>query len=217
MNALRDRDLMSKRVLIVDDHPLVCHAIRQALELIGFEAVGELSDGIEALKQIKLLKPDMVILDIGLEGMDGLAILNRITREKLDTRVLVFTSQMKETFATRCLQAGASGFVSKSESVTKLIKAIETIADGYVVFPRDAIPLFSDATSTGALNELHSLTNREIQVLKFLAAGFSNRDIAEKLSLSNKTVSGHKINLLMKLNVTSVVELASIAQQHNLV
>lgn len=208
---------MSKKVLIVDDHPLICQAIRQALESIGFEAVGETSDGVEALQLIEALKPDMIILDIGLEKMDGLSVLKRIVREKLDTRVLVYTSQMKETFATRCFQGGASGFVSKSEPISQLIKAIETIADGYVLFPRDAMPLISNAAGPGAPGDLANLTDREMQVLTLLAEGFSNRDIAQKLNLSSKTVSGHKVNLLMKLGVTSVVELASIAKQHNLI
>lgn len=208
---------MSKKVLIVDDHPLICQAIRQALESIGFEAVGETSDGVEALQLIEALKPDMVILDIGLEKMDGLSVLKRIVREKLDTRVLVYTSQMKETFATRCFQGGASGFVSKSEPISQLIKAIETIADGYVLFPRDAMPMFVGTSGPAASGDLANLTDREMQVLTLLAEGFSNRDIAQKLNLSSKTVSGHKVNLLMKLGVTSVVELASIAKQHNLI
>lgn len=208
---------MSKKVLIVDDHPLICQAIRQALESIGFETLGETSDGVEALQMIEALKPDIVILDIGLEKMDGLAVLKRIVRERLDTRVLIFTSQMKESFATRCFQGGASGFVNKSEPISQLIKAVETIADGYVLFPRDVMPLFNSAAGSGTPGDLGNLTDREMQVLTLLAEGFSNRDIAQKLNLSSKTVSGHKVNLLMKLGVTSVVELASIAKQHNLV
>lgn len=209
-----DLRFMSKRVLIVDDHPVVCHAISLALASIGYETIGEASDGINALQMIESLKPDMVILDIGLEGMDGLAVLKRITREKLATRVLVFTSQIKETFATRCLHAGASGFVSKSEPITQLIKAVGIISEGYVHFPRDAIPLFAGAVAS---DDLGNLTDREMQVLKLLADGLPNREIAERLNLSSKTVSGHKINILMKLNVTSVIELASIAKQHNLI
>ncbi|WP_433885105.1 response regulator [Pseudomonas vranovensis] len=203
--------------MIVDDHPLICQAIRQALESIGFEAIGETANGVTALQMIGTLKPDLVILDIGLEKMDGLTVLKRINREKLDTRVLVFTSQMKETFASRCFQAGACGYISKSEPISQLIKAIETIADGYVLFPRDTLPLFSANMGPGASGTLDNLTDREMQILTLLAEGFSNREIAEKLSLSSKTISGHKVNLLMKLNVTSVVELADIARQHNLI
>ncbi|MCP1482000.1 two-component system response regulator EvgA [Pseudomonas chlororaphis] len=208
---------MSKTVLIVDDHPLVCLAIRKALESIGFEAIGETSDGVHALQMIKSLQPSMVILDIGLEKIDGLTVLRRIIREKLDTRVLVYTSQSKETFAARCLQAGASGFVSKSEPIPQLIKAIETIADGHMLFPRVAMPHFTSATAYGSSGDLENLTDREMQVLIMLAEGFSNRAIAEKLNISSKTVSGHKVNLLMKLSVSSVVELGAIAKQHNLI
>lgn len=208
---------MSKTVLIVDDHPVICLAIRNALEEIGYETVGETADGIDALEMIESLKPDIVILDIGLEKMDGLTVLQRISRKKLDTRVLVFTSQMKESYATRCFQAGASGFVSKHEPITLLIKAIKTIADGYMLFPRDAMPIFSRAIQAETQGNLDNLTDREMQILKLLAQGCSNRDIAATLILSSKTISGHKVNLLMKLNVTSVVELANIAKQHNLI
>ncbi|MFO2465647.1 response regulator transcription factor [Pseudomonas sp. 15FMM2] len=210
---------MSKKVLIVDDHPLICLAIRTALEGIGYETVGETADGVDALQMIKALTPDIVILDIGLEKMDGLTVLQRITREKLDTRVLVFTSQMKDAYATRCFHAGASGFVSKHEPLAQLLKAIKTIADGYVLFPRSAMPVYSGAirAGVGVLGDFQNLTDREMQILKLLAEGYSNRDIATKLNLSSKTVSGHKVNLMTKLSATSLVELADIAKQHNLI
>ncbi|QXH53702.1 response regulator transcription factor [Pseudomonas fakonensis] len=205
---------MSKKVLIVDDHPLICQAIAQALAPIGFETVGETADGVDALRMITALAPDVVILDIGLEKLDGLSVLRRITREKLATRVLIYTAQAKENYAARCLQAGASGFVSKSEPIGKLIKALETVADGYVFFPRDAMPLLGKPEFNG---DLQDLTDRELQVFKLLAEGFSNGDIATRLSLSAKTVSGHKINIQTKLGVASVIELADIARRHNLV
>lgn len=205
---------MRKKVLIVDDHPLICEAIRQALLPIGFETVGETADGIDALRMFESLTPDIVILDIGLEKLDGLTVLKRITREKLDVRVLVFTSQSKDSYATRCLQAGASGFVSKSESIETLTKAVKTVADGYVFFPKSAMPLLGKVKAEGGL---HDLTDRELQILKLLAEGFSNAEIAARLSLSNKTVSGHKVNIQTKLSVDSVIELGEIARRHHLV
>lgn len=208
---------MSKNVLIVDDHPVICQAIRYALEPQGYVIIGEVSDGLSAVEMIESLKPDIVILDISLEKLDGLSVLNRIMREKLDARVLVFTSQSVDTYAMRCFQAGASGFVSKNEPITRLLKAIETVAEGYVFFPKRSIPHHETerrASSDGTLSEL---TNRELQILKLLAEGLSNLDIAERLHLSNKTVSGHKINLQSKLGVSTVVDLANIARHHNLV
>lgn len=207
---------MRKKVLIVDDHPLICEAIRQALLPIGFEALGETADGIDALRMIESLTPDIVILDIGLEKLDGLTVLKRITREKLDVRVLVFTSQSKDSYATRCLQAGASGFVSKSEPIETLTKAVKTVADGYVFFPKSAMPLLGKA-KVKAEGGLDDLTDLELQILKLLAEGFSNAEIAARLSLSNKTVSGHKVNIQTKLSVDSVIELGEIARRHHLV
>ncbi|UDI94641.1 MULTISPECIES: response regulator transcription factor [unclassified Pseudomonas] len=205
---------MSKKILIVDDHPLICHAIRSALEPVGFEAVGETADGVEAVRMIESLKPDIVILDIGLEKVDGLTVLKRIRRDKLDTRVLVYTSQAKENYASRCLQSGASGFVSKSEPISKLVKAMETVADGYIFFPKDAMPLLGNVELT---TDVEGLTDRELQIFKLLAEGFSNAEIATRLNLSTKTVSGHKVNIQSKLGANSLIELADIARRHNLI
>ncbi|MCX4220253.1 response regulator transcription factor [Pseudomonas sp. MCal1] len=205
---------MSKKILIVDDHPLICHAIRSALAPAGFETVGETADGVEAMRMIESLKPNVVILDIGLEKIDGLTILKRIKRDKLDTRVLVYTSQTKENYASRCLQSGASGFVSKSEPISKLVKAMETVADGYIFFPKDAMPLLGNVELTA---DVEGLTDRELQIFKLLAEGHSNGDIATRLNLSNKTVSGHKVNIQSKLGANSLIELADIARRHNLI
>ena len=206
---------MSKTAIIVDDHPLLCQAVRNALDSIGFETIGETSDGVNALQMIESRHPDIVILDIGLEKIDGLTVLKRIVRQKLDTRVLVYTSQTKQTFAARCLQAGASGFVSKSEPISQLIKAIETIASGHMLFPELTVQHFANAS--GPSGGLENLSDREMQILILLAEGLPNRTIAEKLNISCKTVSGHKVNLMMKLSISSVVELAAIAKQHNLI
>lgn len=208
---------MSIKVLIVDDHPVICQAIRHTLAPHDYNIVGEASDGFSALKMIKSLKPDIVILDVTLEKLDGLSVLNRITRDKLDVRVLVFTSQSIDTYAMRCLQAGASGFVSKNEPISQLVKAIETVAEGYVFFPKKSMPFHDSERRDSAQNTLTELTNRELEVLKLLAEGLTNLDIAQRLHLSNKTVSGHKVNIQNKLRVSSVVDLANIARQNNLV
>lgn len=208
---------MSKSVLIVDDHPVVCEAIRKTLETQGYTIVGETADGISALNMILSLKPDIVILDVSLEKMDGLTVLKRIAQANLDVRVLVFTAQSVDTYAMRCLQAGASGFVSKNEPLTKLLKAVDTIVEGYVFFPKKSMPFSDGGRGKHSSYVLAALTNRELEVLKLLAEGLTNLEIAEKLHLSNKTVSGHKINILSKLGVTSVVDLVNIARQNELV
>ncbi|ROL62673.1 DNA-binding response regulator [Pseudomonas protegens] len=208
---------MNKNVLIVDDHPVVCEAIRQTLEGQGYTIVGETPDGISALGMIEALKPEVVILDVSLEKMDGLTVLKRIALANFDVRVLVFTAQSVDTYAMRCLQAGASGFVSKNEPLSKLLKAVDTIIEGYVFFPKKSMPLLDTEGYKNGSDMLRVLTNREMEILKLLAEGLTNLEIAEKLHLSNKTVSGHKINILSKLGVTSVVDLVNIARQNNIV
>jgi len=208
---------MSNTVIIVDDHPVIRHAVRYALESKDYIIIGEASDGLSALEMIQSLKPDIVILDIFLENLDGLGVLNRIMREKIDIRVVVFTSQSVDTYAMRCFKAGASGFVSKNEPVALLVKAVETVAEGYVFFPKRSIPVNERERRDFVTGTLSDLTDRELQILKLLAEGLSNLDIAERLHLSNKTISGHKINLQSKLGVSTVVDLANIARQHQLV
>ncbi|WP_025128986.1 response regulator transcription factor [Pseudomonas sp. PH1b] len=208
---------MSKTVLIVDDHPVVCEAIRQTLEAQGYVIVGETADGISALTMIESLKPEIVILDVSLQKMDGLTVLKRIALLNLEVKVLVFSAQSVDTYAMRCLQAGASGFVSKSEPLSKLLKAVETIVEGYVFFPKKSMPLQDTDRHRNGSDMLAVLTNRELEMLKLLTEGLTNLEIAAKLHLSNKTVSGHKINILSKLGVTSVVDLVNIARQNNLV
>ncbi|NBF05701.1 response regulator [Pseudomonas sp. Fl5BN2] len=208
---------MGKNVLIVDDHPVVCQAVRQTLEAEGYTIVGETADGLSALNMIESLKPEIVILDVSLEKMDGLTVLKRIALSNLDVKVLVFSAQSVDTYAMRCLQAGASGFVSKNEPLSKLLKAVDTIVEGYVFFPKKSMPLHDADRHRNGSDMLAVLTNRELEMLKLLTEGLTNLEIAEKLHLSNKTVSGHKINILSKLGVTSVVDLVNIARQNNLV
>lgn len=203
---------MKKRVLIVDDHPVICAAIRTILEQNGYEVIGDAADGFHALSQIKALHPDYLLLDIGIDGLDGLSLLNRITAEAIEVKTLVFTSHLVRTYAMRCLQAGAQGFINKSASLNELIKGLGALSDGYLYFPKEVLTRYR-ITEKDTDEPLKNLTNKELIVLQLLIKGFSNLEIAEKLSLSNKTISGYKVNLLQKLGARSNIELASIAKE----
>ncbi|MCE0915836.1 MULTISPECIES: response regulator transcription factor [Pseudomonas] len=207
---------MSITVLIVDDHPIFSSAISAFLEQTGYNVVGECTDGIEALASLRRLSPDYLILDIGLDGLDGLSVLQRIHAENLPVKTLVFTSQMAATYASRCMQAGASGFINKSATLDDLLRGLKTIQDGYLYFPKDVLSHYMDFNPQSD-NGTQSLTNKEMLILQLLAQGLSNMEIAERLHLSHKTISGHKVNILRKLGVRTTIELADIARDMNLI
>ncbi|WP_409283981.1 response regulator [Pseudomonas protegens] len=206
---------MSKTVLIVDDHPIVSGAIRATLEEHDYQVVGVSSDGIDALSKVRSLSPEYLLLDIGLDSLDGLSVLKRINSENLNTKTLVFTSQLASNYAARCMQAGASGFINKSADMTELIKGLHTIDNGYLYFPKEVLMHYKEYGEKNKDNT-QSLTNKEIIVLQLLIQGLNNMAIGERLHLSNKTISGHKINILRKLGVRTTIELASIAKDMGL-
>lgn len=207
---------MSRTVLIVDDHPVICGAIKAMLEQHGYQVVGESTDGLDALSKVRKLAPEYLLLDIGLNSLDGLSVLQRNNSENIKIKSLVFTSQLASTYAARCMQAGALGFINKSASLEELIKGLDTLNDGYLYFPKEVLGHYMEYKSNSTCGT-PKLTNKEIIVLQLLVQGLSNVAIGEKLHLSNKTVSGHKINILRKLGVRTTIELAEIAKEMSLV
>lgn len=207
---------MKKRVLIVDDHPIICAAAKTVLEQNGYETVATCSDGFEALTLIQSLAPEYLLLDIGINSLDGLSLLQRIMADGVEIKSLVFTSHLASTYAVRCMQAGAQGFINKNSDIKELIKGFNALSDGYLYFPKEVLTLYRDATRNNNSGSFETLTNKEIIILQLLASGFSNQEIADKLNLSNKTISGHKVNILKKLGVRTSIELASIAKERGL-
>lgn len=207
---------MTNTIIIVDDHPIVSSAIKSMLEQNGFLVLAESTDGIDALAKIRALRPDYLLLDIGIDTLDGLSVLQRISTEKMKIKPLVFTSHLANTYAARCMQAGALGFINKSANLEELLKGLRAIAEGYLYFPKEVLTHYREFSQKSG-DKLHQLTNKEVIILQFLAKGLSNLEIADKLHLSNKTVSGHKINILRKFGVRTNIELASIAKELNLV
>lgn len=204
-----------RNALIVDDHPVIRMAVRMLLERNGMEIVGEADNGVDALQLIRQHEPDLVILDIGIPKLDGLNVISRIRSLGLDSQVLVLTSQPVDSFSQRCFQAGAKGFVSKEEDLQNLMTAINAINAGFTVFPASVLnggqaPAPSEAEMVGRLS------NQELMVLQHLASGLSNKDIGERMLLSNKTISTYKTRILQKLNLGSLVELIEFARRNDL-
>lgn len=205
------------RILIVDEQPVTRHALRLMMEADRHEVVGEADNGADALHQVRLCKPDLMILELSIPRMGGLEVLQRLVAQESPVKVLVLTSQDSEYFAGRCLTAGAAGFVSKQENPQAVREAVRAIAQGHSYFPSHALGSVSAAEEAGQGDLLRGLSVRELSVLQLLARGLSNIAIADQLAISDKTVSTYKVRLMQKLHAKSLVELIDIARRHGLV
>jgi len=206
-----------RTTVIVDDHPAIRLAVRSALESSSyFKVVGEADSGPAALSVIRTQLPALVILDLDLPKMSGLELIERLKASNPEIRVLVLSAQPESIFAARSLQAGANGFLSKSEDLQALVQAARSVLAGYSVFPSTALTA-SPRPTIGAGSELiRSLSDRELTVLQYLARGLSNKEVGAALQISNKTVSSCKSRLLEKLKISTLVELVDFARAHRL-
>jgi len=204
------------RILIVDDHDLVREGIRTMLEQDpDFEVVGEVGDGQEAIRRVRELAPDVVLMDVALPGgIGGLEATEAILSERPGTRVIVLTQYEQGEYIRRALKIGAQGYLLKRSASSQLKEAIRTVARGQrYLHPVAADELVGLVTRGRSLDEedYESLTQRERQVLKLLAEGKTSRDIAKYLGVSLKTAMTHRANLMAKLEMHSRAEVIKFA------
>lgn len=204
-------------IIIMDEQPIVRMSIEVLLkDNSNIQVVLKSDCGRELIEFLRKQHVALVILDVELPGADGFSLLKRINEINPETKVLFLSSRSESFYAGRALQAGANGFVSKRKDQKDIIRAVEMLLTGYSFFPSETLNLFShNAHRRGELREL-PLSNREVTVLRYLANGFSNKEIAEQLLLSNKTISAHKSNIFSKLGVHTIVELIDYAKAHEL-
>lgn len=206
------------KVLIVDDHPVIRLAVRMLMERHGYDVVAETDNGVDALQLTREHLPDIVVLDIGIPKLDGLEVVARMALASPCSKVLVLTSQAPGHFSMRCMQAGAAGYVCKQQELTELLSAIKAVLSGYSYFPNQALQKGRSVANSGTEAEMVGrLSGREMMVLQQLAKGRSNKEIADCMFLSNKTVSTYKTRLLAKLNARSLVDLIELAQRNGLI
>jgi two-component system response regulator EvgA len=206
------------KAMVVDDHPFIRSSVKMLLKQENFEVVAEADNGADALQLAREYAPDLIVLDIGMPKLDGLEVIRRITALNLKCKILVLTSQSANFYAMRCMKAGAAGYISKTDDMGELVKAIKAIMEGYTFFPELATSSVrrSDVESTD-LELIQSLSDRELMILQQLSNGLSNKEIGEAMLLSSKTVSTYKTRLIDKLKVKSVVYLADFAKRNNLI
>lgn len=206
------------KALVVDDHPFIRSSVKMLLKQEEFEVVAEADNGADAVQLARELEPDLIILDISMPKLDGLEVISRISALKVSSKILVLTSQSALFYSMRCMKAGAAGFISKTNDLDELVKAIKAVMSGYTFFPNLATSSVrrSDVEATD-LQLIQSLSDRELTILQQLSNGLSNKEIGDTMLLSNKTVSTYKTRLIEKLNVKSVVYLADFAKRNNLI
>jgi len=199
-------------VLIADDHAIVRTALRQLLEAIpGVEVVSEAQDGLAAIALTKKLKPDLLLLDVSMPHVGGLAVIGEIVRWSPATRVAVVTGVTARTTLAQFVASGAVGLLLKSSPSQELDHGLRRIVAGESYIARDL------RAALDAPSAMTTLTMRERQILELVAQGRSNGEIAAVLNISIKTADNHRTNLMRKLEVHSVAELMSLAQREGLV
>jgi DNA-binding NarL/FixJ family response regulator len=211
------------RILVADDHELVRRGIRGLLRARpGWTVVGEAMNGQEAVEKANRLKPDVVILDISMPDLDGLQATRRIREVVPTTKVVVLTMHDSDQMVRRVLHAGALGYVLKSDLATQLVKAVKYVCAG----KQFLTPRISDMVLKGFLkigNQVdktgHSQarpTLREIEVIRLLAEGKANKEIAVELEISIRTVETHRAKIMLKLGLHSLTELIHYAIRHKI-
>ncbi|HYQ53586.1 MAG TPA: response regulator transcription factor [Pseudomonas sp.] len=198
-------------VLIVDDHPIVRLSMRLLLERERFRVVGEVGNGSEVMQVARELRPDVVILDIGLPGLDGMEVIKRLQQLEPVPKIMVLTGQASELYVRRCLDAGIGAFVTKDEDYDALIFALKALVKGYSTFPQMSV---NSNTLDSEPKRLESLSNREMEVLRRLARGENNKHIGSSMNLSAKTISTYRGRIMEKLKTESLVEMVDLAKRN---
>ena len=211
---------MSIRILIADDHGVLRAGLRALLNAEPeLEVVGEAGDGDEALRLATQLRPDVLLLDISMPGPGGIEVTRRVKQALPDTRVLILTVHEDESLLREAIQAGAAGYIIKRAVESELINAIQAVWRGDVyIHPAMTRALLKEVAPATFSDEtpVEPLTPRETEVLQLIAQGYTNRQIAEQLTISVRTVETHRANLMDKLGLRSRVELVRYAREHGL-
>ncbi|WP_028944770.1 response regulator transcription factor [Pseudomonas vranovensis] len=206
------------KAIVVDDHPFIRASVKMVLQQENFDVVAETDNGADAVQLARTHVPALIVLDIGIPRLDGLQVIARIAAQGLPSKTLVLTAQPASYFSTRCMNAGASGYVSKMDDLNDLSKAIHVVMSGYNYFPNLSVASVRRSDNEASEDErIATLSDRELMVLQQLARGVSNKDISDDMMLSTKTISTYKVRLIGKLGVASVVDLADFAKRHHLI
>ena len=207
-----------KRVYLVDDLTAIRQLLSEALCRHSYEIVGENDNGQDALHEILELKPDVVIVDAKIPGLNGLELLRRLERQLPKTRFLVFSAYQNPSLVKEMLEAGAHGFVEKTAPFNEFLSGLKIVAEGGTFFGPNVAEIIRTVVANPSYTRKTKdfLTEREREVLQLIAEGLSTKEIAQKLGLSVKTVDNHRTNLMRKLDLHNVASITRYALQNGL-
>ena len=208
------------KVLLADDHSIVREGLRRIVEESGdMEVVAEAADGRDALRQVDTAVPDVAVVDISMPGIDGLEVVGRLKDSHPGLPVLILTMHEEAQYIVRAIEAGAMGYLTKPSAPEQLVTAIRKVCQGQRYMTDEATEALALRIARGSRDKtpLDSLSMRELQVLRRLGMGHTNREIAQAYSLSIKTVDTYRSRLLKKLDLRNNAELIRFAIQNNLI
>ncbi|MCK9444226.1 MAG: response regulator transcription factor [Tissierellaceae bacterium] len=209
-------------VLIADDHVLIREGIKQILELEeDIHVVGQAGNGEEAFEMCESLKPDIVLLDINMPKLNGIEALRKFKDMGIKSKVIILTIHEDKEYILKTIKLGANGYLLKDSTADNLLKGIRRVAAGETYIQQSVADLVSTASDRDGTNDdttdiISLLTTREYEVLILIAEGLNNKDIAEKLFISEKTVKNHVSNIFKKLELNDRVQAAIFAYKNNL-
>lgn len=208
------------RILLADDHSIVRDGLRRIVEESGgIEVVAETADGREAIALAREHQPDVAVIDISMPGLDGLEVTSQLSHYLPALPVLILTMHEEDQYVVRAIRAGAKGYITKQSAPEQLVNAIRRLKEGgrYLTDAAAESLALRVAKGTRAASPLDSLSQRELQVLRRLAMGHTNREIASAYGISIKTVDTYRFRLLKKLGLRNNAELSRFAIQNNLI
>ena len=211
---------MAVKVMIADDHSMIREGLKQLLELEGdFQVIAEACDGIHCLNQLEVVKPDVLLLDINMPKLNGLKVLEKINHKNMEIKTLVLTVHNEVEYLLEAVSIGINGYLLKDSESMELKKAILSVVNGQDYIQPNLIPLLNAKMieQDKESEDIKKLTRRELEVLKLLSVGMYNRGIAEKLTISERTVKNHVSNIFKKIGVSDRTQAAVFAIKNNII
>lgn len=211
---------MSINILLADDHRMVREGLKQLLDLEKeLNVIGEAGDGYECLNLTNKLKPDIVLLDLNMPNLDGLQVLEIMKQQKMDCKIIILTIHKEIDYLVKALDVGCEGYVLKDSDFDTLKNAIISVYNGDTYIEPTLTPMLNASLAERDVlkDKLNELTKREIEVLKMIAGGALNKEIASTLNISERTVKNHVSNIFKKINVSDRTQAAVFAIKNNLV
>jgi two-component system response regulator NreC len=212
---------MAIKVLIADDHAIVRAGLRTLIKAeTDLILVGEATGGLEAIEKVHELSPDVLVLDISMPDLDGIEVIRTLKNESSPCAILILTVHEDEALLREVIKLGAAGYIIKHAAESELIAAVRSVFRGDLyIYPKMIRSLLRPEQKSPQKNttNIEPLTAREEEVLKLIVQGYTNKQVAEELSISIRTVEGHRANLTEKLGIRSRVDLLRYAREHNLI